>query len=167
MCQTRVDLSPSSSLSIKGHRPPWLASALHSAYWVHRAHSSALHSAYWVHRAHSSALHSPYGVHRAHSSALHSPYGVHRAHTISLRRGSGEKCDWDLLTTCSWCHVFQHMLFLCPSSSWTLHLRRFWGNGRCHSTATVMVFQRSYASRELSNLLENSGFERRLSFSIE
>ena len=38
----------------------------------------------------------------------------------------------------------------------------FWGNGRCHSTITVIVFQRSRSRHELSKPTENSGFGRRL-----
>ena len=38
----------------------------------------------------------------------------------------------------------------------------FWGNGRCHSTITVIVFQRSRSRHELSEPPENSVFGRRL-----
>ena len=38
----------------------------------------------------------------------------------------------------------------------------FWGSGRCHSTTTVIVFQRSRSRHELSEPPENSGFGRRL-----
>ena len=38
----------------------------------------------------------------------------------------------------------------------------FWGNGRCRSTTTVMVLQRSCSRHELSEPPENSGFGRRL-----
>ena len=38
----------------------------------------------------------------------------------------------------------------------------FWGNGRCHSSAMVIVFQRSRSRHELSEPLENSGFGWRL-----
>ena len=40
----------------------------------------------------------------------------------------------------------------------------FCGNGRCHSTTTVIVFQLSRSRHELSEPPENSGFGRRLIF---
>ena len=38
----------------------------------------------------------------------------------------------------------------------------FWGNGCCHSTTTVIVFQRSRSRHELCEPPQNSGYGRRL-----
>ena len=95
------------------------------------------------------------------ASALHSSYGAPNGHNVSLRQGSrnaSETSRWNLhdILYFSVCHfwVLLHQ-GLYPRDV-------FWGNGRCHSTTTVTVFQRSRSRHELSEPSENSGFGRRL-----
>ena len=67
----------------------------------------------------------------------------------SLCQGSREECEWDFSITSSWYPVMScHCWVLLNQGLYPWEV--FWGNGYCHSTTTVIVFQRSCSRHELS-----------------